>query len=270
MKKRYNVALVALACVLASPLVVAWTPGLSGLAPSWLGSAYWASLVASLRQVSVTLCCAVALTLAGAIALGYASILWWPIGRALSAVLEAVESIPSILVALFCYAPVSITLARNPQASSALLSMLVFIFAAVITALPEALRGVTLPLGELYHRKYSLSFRAYGFAKARILWILLGSREMLSALRRGAAAILLKTLVLDCSFGFIIQIGMGTYGTPAHASPGALIAANRDAIVSAAISGSRIPAMFWIPAGLLACVSLSMAILLGTQEGGER
>lgn len=270
MKKHYNALSLSMSLLLAAPLLAAWIPGLGGRAAFGFPVPYWASLVASFRQVSVTLAATVGLTLVASVALGYASILWWPVGRALSAVLEAVESIPSILVALFCYAPVSIMLAKNPQSTSATLSMMVFVFAAVLTASPEALRSVTLPLGELYHRKYSMSLRAYGFTKARILWILLGSRSMRVALRRSAAAVLLKTLVLDCSFGFIIQIGMGTYGTPAHTSPGALIAANRDAVVSAALSNGRMPAMFWLPVALLAGASLAMIILLGDGKEGER
>ena len=171
--------------------------------------------------------------------------------------LKAVESVPAILIALFCYAPVSVYLARESSGASQAASLLVFILAATLTTLPEAVRGIAIPLGDLYHRKYSLSFRSYGLPKRRILTVLMSSRSMRAALKRAAAGILLKTLVLDCSFGFIIQLGFGSYGTPAHASPGALIAANRDALFA-----DGTPLLFWLPALLLAAISIAFLLVL--------
>lgn len=254
------------AIVLVSPLVVAWVPGLGKTPFFGLPVSYWANLVKSFRQVSITLLATLTVTTIITVAISYFSILWWVFGKAFRWVLDVIESIPSILIALFCYAPVSVVLAKNPESASSVLSLLVFIFAAFLTTLPEAVRGITLPLAELYHRKYSVSFRAYGFTKAGILLILMNSRAMRDALKRSCAAILLKTLVLDCSFGFIIQIGMGSYGTPAHTSPGALIAANRDAIFWAIEKAGRSPVMFWLPSALLVMVSLSFLIVLSNKK----
>lgn len=269
MKKRFDLISQAAALLCLSPLGAAWVPALASAPLFGLPAAYWANLIRSFRQVSVTLAAVVAVSAAIAVALGYLSILWWVFGKAARSVLDVIESIPSILVALFCYAPVSVILARNPQSASQAISLLVFIFAAVVTTLPEALRGVTLPLGELYHRKYSVSFRAYGFTKAGILFILMKSKAMRGALKRICAGILIKTLVLDCSFGFVIQIGMGSYGTPAHTSPGALIAANRDAIFTAIERAGRGPLMFWLPAALLALLSVAFLLMLGSDKEAE-
>jgi len=256
----------AAAALLVLPAVAAWIPRLEGTPLLGLPDWYWSGLVKSFREVSVTLLATLAVTAVVTLVLSYFSILWWAFGKTCRLVLDVIESIPSILIALFCYAPVSVVLAKNPAAASSLLSLMVFIFAAFITPLPEAVRGITLPLAELYHRKYSISFRAYGFTKAGILLILMNSRAMRDALARSCASILLKTLVLDCSFGFVIQIGMGSYGTPAHMSPGALIAANRDAIFSAIEKAGRSPAMFWLPTALLAMISLSFLIVLSSKK----
>jgi hypothetical protein len=266
MKNRSNALRLAAATVLILPLLLAWFPGLAGKPLFGLPAPYWAGLVKSFRQVSLTLAATLLITALISVAISYFSILWWAFGKAFRWLLDVIESIPSILIALFCYAPVSVILAKNPESASAALSVFVFIFAAVLTTLPEAVRGITLPLADLYHRKYSISFRAYGFTKAGILLILMNSRAMRDALKRSCVTILLKTLVLDCSFGFIIQIGMGSYGTPAHTSPGALIAANRDAIFSAIESGGRSPLMFWLPTALLVAASLSFLIVLSGKK----
>lgn len=126
-----------------------------------------------------------------------------------------------------------------------------------LTTLPEAVRGIAIPLGELYHRKDSLSFRSYGLPKQWILAVLMSSHSMRATLKRAAAGILLKTLVLDCSFGFIIQLGFGSYGTPAHSSPGALIAANHDALFA-----DGMPLLFWLPSLLLAAISTAFLLML--------
>jgi len=262
MKKLSRISALVLAVALASPLAAAWLPlggtGLfAGLAPD-----YRAAWFASFRQLSITLAATLAFASAITIGLGYLSIYSRAGGKAIAGLLEAVESVPSILIALFCYAPVSGYLARHAAASSSMVSLMVFIFAATLTTLPEAVRGISIPLGELYYRKYSLSFRSYGFRKGRILDILMRSREMRDALKRTCSLILLKTLVLDCSFGFIIQLGFGSYGTPAHASPGALIAAHRDAL----FQGGQ-PLLFWLPAIPLATISLALLIMLGDKKG---
>jgi hypothetical protein len=85
----------------------------------------------------------------------------------------------------------------------------------------------------------------------------MNSHSMRATLKRAAAGILLKTLVLDCSFGFIIQLGFGSYGTPAHSSPGALIAANRDALFA-----DGTPLLFWLPSLLLAAISTAFLLML--------
>ncbi len=208
---------------LASPLAVAWLP--RQWLPVELPTAYASSLAAAFKQLAVTLTAAVAFATLLTVILGYTSVLWQRFGRTVSSVLKAVESVPAILIALFCYAPVSGYLARQSSEATRIASLAVFILAATLTTLPEAVRSIAIPLGDLYHRKYSLSFRSYGFTKRRILAVLMSSQSMRGALRRAAAGVLLKTLVLDCSFGFVIQLGFGSYGTPAHASPGALIAA---------------------------------------------
>ena len=259
MKKPYRIARAVCLLALASPLGLAWLP--QDRLPLGLAPAFLAALSSSFRQLSVTLAATLALAAFLAILLGYLSVLSQRFGRTGASVLNAVESVPAILVALFCYAPVSGYLASHGRGASEAVSLLVFILAAALTVLPEAVRGVAIPLGDLYHRKYSLSFRSYGFTKRRILAVLMGSHAMRGALMRIAAGILLKTLVLDCSFGFIIQLGFGSYGTPAHASPGALIAANRDALFEGGT-----PMLFWLPALLLVAVSTAFLLTLGDRE----
>ena len=260
MRKPYRIARALFLLALASPLGLAWLPPdrlpLDRLFPG-LDPAFQILLQSSFRQLSITLAATLVLALAITMVLGYASVLWQRFGRTGSSILKAVESVPAILVALFFYAPVSGYLARHASEASQIVSLLVFILAATLTMLPESVRGVAIPLGDLYHRKYSLSFRSYGFTKRRILGVLLVSQTMRSTLKRIAAGILLKTLVLDCSFGFIIQLGFGSYGTPAHASPGALIAANRDAL----FEGGN-PLLFWLPALVLVAVSTTFLLTL--------
>ncbi len=259
MRKLSKVARALGFVVLASPLVLAWMP------PSWLplglDAAFAASMRASFRQLALTLGAAVAFATLLTVILGYTSVLSQRFGRTTASVLKAVESVPAILIALFCYAPVSVYLARTTTGVSQLTSLSVFILAATLTTLPEAVRAIAIPLGELYHRKYSLSFRSYGLPKRRILAVLMNSRSMRGTLKRASAGILLKTLVLDCSFGFIIQLGFGSYGTPAHASPGALIAANRDALFAGGT-----PLRFWLPALLLAAISTAFLLMLDDER----
>jgi hypothetical protein len=256
MKKLSRTLKIACLIVLVSPLALAWLP--QGWPAADLDKAYTVSLHSSFRELTITLGVTVAFVTFITTLLGYASVLSQFFGRAAASVLKAVESVPSILIALFCYAPVSVFLARNSSGASQAASLTVFILAAALTTLPEAVRSIAIPLGELYHRKYSLSFRSYGLTKRRILAVLMKSRSMRAAFKRAAAGILLKTLVLDCSFGFIIQLGFGSYGTPAHASPGALIAANRDALFSGGM-----PVLFWLPSLLIAAVSTAFLLMLG-------
>jgi len=262
MKKLFEVLGWVAVVILLSPFLLAWLPGTSDWATG-LPSAWWHRLVVSFRQLSITLTATLAAAGLLTLALGYLSILKPVVGRITAGVLDAVESIPAILVALFCYAPVAVALATQTGSSSTNLSLAVFIFAATLTTLPEAVRGVALPLGELYHRKYSVSMRSYGFTKGRILAVLLNSQSMQAVLRRTAASILLKTLVLDCSFSFVIQVGMGANGTPAHTSPGGLIAAWRMVLLQES-AGPQ--ALFWLPVGLLVMVSLAFLLILGQDK----
>jgi len=85
-------------------------------------------------------------------------------------------------------------------------------------------------------------------------------------LRRTAAGILLKTLVLDTSFSFIIQVGMGANGTPAHTSPGGLIAAFRMVLLQDSAGPTT---LFWLPVGLLVMVSLAFLLVLGRDKEAQ-
>jgi len=263
MKKLSEYLQGAFIVILASPFIFAWLPAIQSILAESLSAPYLDSLFSSFRQLSITLGATVLVVSSITIALGYASIQWPVVGKITAGALDAIESVPAILIALFCYAPVSGYLAGHSASSSAFVSLLVFISAAALTTLPEAVRGITLPLGDLYYRKYSLSFRSYGFTRSRILTVLLGTHIMKDAFKRTCAGILLKTLVLDCSFGFIIQLGFGSYGTPAHASPGALIAANRDALFA---GGNLL--LFWIP--VIPLVMISMAFLIMFDNEKER
>ncbi len=263
MKKLYRAAAALFVLVLASPLAAAWLPArlLRFWIPEGAPAAYAEALVRSFRQLAVTLGATVAFAALITLVLGYASVLSQRFGRAASSALKTVESVPAILIALFCYAPVSGYLARHSAEASQLASLGVFIFAATLTTLPESVRTLAIPLGDLYHRKYSLSFRSYGFTKGHILAVLMKTAVLRSALRQAVAGILLRTLVLDCSFGFIIQLGFGSYGTPAHHSPGALIAANRDALFE---GGS--PLLFWLPSAALVLISTAFLLVLGDRK----
>jgi hypothetical protein len=263
MRRLYRTLRALFLVALASPLGLAWLPPdrLPFALDLRLDASFLAVLQSSFRQLCLTLAATLALAMLLTFALGYLSVLSLRFGRTGASILKAVESVPAILVALFCYAPVSGYLARHSSGASELVSLIVFILAATLTMLPEAVRGVAIPLGDLYHRKYSLSFRSYGFTKGRILAVLMGSQAMRGTLKRIAASILQKTLVLDCSFGFIIQLGFGSYGTPAHASPGALIAANRDALFEGGT-----PILFWLPSLLLVAISTSFLLTLADRE----
>lgn len=264
MKKLSEFLQGAFIVILASPFIFAWMPAILEILTGSLSGAYRDSLYASFQQLSITLASTVFIVSLITIALGYASILLPIVGKIIASTLDAIESVPAILIALFCYAPVSGYLAGHSGSSSSLVSLLVFIFAAALTTLPEAVRGIALPLGDLYYRKYSLSLRSYGFTRSKILSVLLGTKTMKDAFKRTSAGILLKTLVLDCSFGFIIQLGFGSYGTPAHASPGALIAANRDAL----FAGGD-PLLFWIPVIPLVMISMAFLIMFGNDKEKE-
>ena len=267
MKKLFNILKVVCVILLVSPLALSWLPSeyFAKIVPARIvESGFFASFFSSFRELSISLTATLLFAMLLSFILGYISVLNMSVGRAFANILNAVESIPAILVALFCYAPVSGYLARHTSAASTVMSLTVFVLAATVTTLPEAVRSIAIPLIDLYNRKYSLSFRSYGFPKMRILAILMGTDLMRSTLRRVAAGILLKTLVLDCSFGFIIQLGFGSYGTPAHLSPGALIAAHRNAL----FEGGD-PILFWLPSIMLIAISVAFLIVLNERKGGN-
>src|SRR5574344_2911940 len=266
MKKLSKILTVIFVVILALPLVLAWLPQsfFMDFVPIEMDE-YFTSLLKSFQELSITLVSTLVFAMIISVLLGYVSVLSMKVGRGFSNILNAVESIPSILVALFCYAPVSGVLASTAGSTSMMLSLLVFVLAATATTLPEAVRSIAIPLTDLYNRKYSLSFRSYGFTKSRILVVLMKTELMRDTLKRVAAGILLKTLVLDCSFGFVVQVGFGSNGMPAHQSPGALIAAYRNTL----FEGYADPSLyFWLPSLLL--VSISVAFLIMLRDNKER
>ena len=86
---------------------------------------------------------------------------------------------------------------------------------------------------------------------------------MVDTLKRVAAGILLKTLVLDTSFGFVIQVGLGATGTPSHTSPGALIATYRQTVLGL---GDGDPLYFWVPSIFLIMISVAFLIVLNDNK----
>ncbi|MBR6913900.1 MAG: hypothetical protein IKN34_08895 [Treponema sp.] len=220
-------------------------------------------LFLSFRELSITLVTTVIFAMIISYLIGYCSVLSMAFGRGFANILNAIESIPSILIALFCYAPVSGALAKTSGSTSSVLSLIVFIFAATATVLPEAVRSISIPLSDLYNRKYSVSFRSYGFTKNRILSVLMRTSIMVDTLKRVAAGILLKTLVLDTSFGFVIQVGLGATGTPSHTSPGALIATYRQTVLGL---GDGDPLFFWVPSIFLIMISVAFLIILNDNK----
>ena len=267
MKKQFKVLKIIVVVILLLPLLISWLPWtmFKDVFPEeLLAGNYVSSLFMSFKELSITLVTTMVFAMIISYVLGYLSVLSMGAGRAFSNVLTAIESIPSILIALFCYAPVSGALAKTSGSTSAFLSLCVFVGAATATVLPEAVRSISIPLSDLYNRKYSVSFRSYGFPKNRILSVLMKTAIMRDTLKRVAAGILLKTLVLDTSFGFVIQVGLGSTGTPQHTSPGALIAANRKALLD--LFGDGTPAMFWIPSAILIAISVAFLIILNENK----
>ena len=267
MKKQFKFLKLLAVIILLSPLVISWLPSnyFHGIFSENIlkENGYVADLFLSFKELSITLVSTMIFAMILSFVLGYVSVLSMKLGRGFSSILNAIESIPSILIALFCYAPVSGALAKTSGSTSAWLSLLVFVAAATATVLPEAVRSITIPLGDLYNQKYSVSFRSYGFTKNRILSVLMKTKLMKDTLKRVAAGILLKTLVLDTSFGFIIQVGLGATGTPQHSSPGALIAAHRQTLMG--FMGGT-PGMFWIPSLLLVGISVAFLIVLNDKK----
>lgn len=227
-----------------------------------LQNGFFFDLMKSFQELSITLVTTVVFAMLISIALGYLSVLSMGVGRFFNNIMNAIESVPSILIALFCYAPVSGALVSVKGPTSTALSLAVFVAAATATVLPEAVRSISIPLSDLYNRKYSVSFRSYGFSKNRILAVLMKTTLIRDTLNRVAAGILLKTLVLDTSFGYVIQVGLGSTGTPQHTSPGALIAANRKAIIDFASDVEFNPWLFWIPSLMLLAISIAFLIIL--------
>lgn len=275
MKKQSNILKYIFVAVLLLPLILAWLPesvyrSIYPMVEDQYGSrsplfqdGYIPALFVSFRELGITLLSTMVFAMAISILLGYLSVLSMKAGRAFSNVLSVIESIPSILIALFCYAPVSGALASSSSAKSTMISLVVFVLAATATTLPEAVRSISIPLSDLYNRKYSVSFRSYGFTKNRILAVLMKTDLIKDSLKRVAAGILLKALVLDTSFGFVIQVGLGTYGTPNHQSPGALIAAFRKTILW---NTDGTPLMFWIPSFFLVAISVAFLIILNDNK----
>lgn len=264
MKKQSKILKIVCVIILALPLLLAWLPAtcFAGMIPDAMYQ-YFNSLLKSFQELSITLVATLAFAMIISVVLGYLSVLSMKVGRGFANILNAIESIPSILVALFCYAPVSGVLARTAGSASTMVSLIVFVLAATATTLPEAVRSIAIPLTDLYNRKYSLSFRSYGFTKSRILAVLMKTDLMRTTLKRVAAGILLKTLVLDCSFGFVIQVGFGSNGTPAHLSPGALIAAYRGTLYEGNVNPSL---YFWLPSLLLVAISVAFLIMLNDNK----
>lgn len=232
-------------------------------APSIEKKNFLRELFLSFRELSITLVTTMIFAMIMSYIIGYCSVLSMRFGRGFANILNAIESIPSILIALFCYAPVSGALAKTSGSTSSTLSLIVFIFAATATVLPEAVRSISIPLSDLYNRKYSVSFRSYGFTKNRILSVLMRTSIMVDTLKRVAAGILLKTLVLDTSFGFVIQVGLGATGTPSHTSPGALIATYRQTVLGL---GDGDPLYFWVPSIFLIMISVAFLIVLNDNK----
>ncbi|MDY5683923.1 MAG: hypothetical protein SPG48_10235 [Treponema sp.] len=262
MKKIYSIIITSIICLLLLPLFIFWLPVsfFETIFPSKLNSGSFISdLVVSFKGLSITLLVTMCFSTILSLIIGYISVYSVTFGRILKNILNSFESIPAILIALFCYAPVSGILAREGHNTSVVLSFSVFVIAATVTVLPEAVRSISIPLSDLYDRKYSISFRSYGFSKNKILLMLLNTQIMRNNISQVIANILLKTLVLDTSFGYIIQVGLGVTGTPQHTSPGALIAANRGALL---FGGNLNPANFWIPTILLMSVSLGFVLML--------
>ena len=253
---RGAVLVVALLFFLACALP--WT---RALAAGVLGP-YGLELASSFRDLLLILATTLSLVMAAALPLGFASILRPGVGRAIRALLDAVESVPAMLVALLAYAPFAMRMALAGSKEGSASSILVFCGAAAVTALPEAVRRIGIVLFDLYNRRYSTAFRSYGLGAREILLTLLRSREMLSTLRGAAVNALLKTLILDSSFGFLVQLGFGSYGRPAHTSPGALIASYRASLVT-----GDSPERFWIPAALLAALGLVFIVCADPEEG---
>ena len=266
MKKQFKILFTIFIIVLLSPLVISWLPynWFKGMFSEELQSGIYVKILFdSVKELSITLVTTMAFAMILSYILGYVSVLSMKAGRGFANILGAIESIPSILIALFCYAPVSGALIKSSAATSSFLSLAVFVAAATATVLPEAVRSISIPLADLYHQKYSVSFRSYGFAKSRILFVLMKTALMRDTLKRVAAGILLKTLVLDTSFGFVIQVGLGATGTPQHTSPGALIALYRKTL----LGFDGVPSMFWIPSVILMALSVAFLMILGNKKG---
>ena len=216
------------------------------------------ALLECFKTLSISLVVTVVASMIIAILLGFISVLSSGFGRFLNTVMTAVESVPSILIALFLYAPVAGALAKAEAGQATFTSVLVFVIATTLTVLPEAIRSISIPLADLYDKKYSISFRSYGFTKPRILFVLMKMDIIKAAIKRVAAGILLKTLVMDTSLGYVIQVGFGTAGQPSHPSPGGLIASFRQNV----LSGGKNPEYFWATTVLVIMISVAFLLLL--------
>lgn len=259
--KFLDVLKVIIVVLLLLPLGLSWIPMetyVSEIPANLMQGNFFKNLILSFQELSITLVTTVIFAMLLSVLLGYLSVLSVKFGHFLTNINNAIESVPSILIALFLYAPVSGALAKTSHSKSTILSLVVFVIAATVTVLPEAVRSISIPLSDLYDKKYSVSFRSYGFTKNRILRVLMKMDIMKASIKRVAAGILLKTLVLDTSLGYVIQCGLGSTGTPSHTSPGALVAANRKEL----LLGGTNPEWFWIPTALLIAVSVAFLLIL--------
>lgn len=268
MKNQYNVMKIfrnVLVIIFLFPLIICWGPKsiyINLMPQNYLSETYVLTLLATFRGLCITLVATLLFSITVSIVMGFLCVFSKKLGTIVFSFLKAIESVPSILIALFCYAPVSGFLIKFSNNISSFISLCVFVLAASVTVLPESIRSIAFPLADLYDRKYSIAFRSYGFTKKNILISLMKSNFMKETIRRVAAGILLKTLVLDTSFGYVIQVGLGSTGIPQHISAGALIAANRKEL----LFGGNNPQLFWIPAILLIIISISFLICLNRTE----
>lgn len=239
---------------------LAWLPSLGG--PLALpGGSYEDTLASAFRTLALVLVLTVLLTMTVASLLAFLLVLLPPVGTVVRVLLELIDSVPSLLVTLVGFAPFALAMATSPLRQSSLLSLEVFCGAASVTALPEATRRLSIVLSDLYSRRYSFAFRSYGLTSAAILRALMRSQEMGQTLKGSAVNVLLKTLILDSSFGFLIQLGFGSYGRPSHSSPGALIAAWRDTLVTG--HGME---HFWIPVAGVVVLTLLLLWMLDSEK----
>ena len=105
MKKLFNILKVICVILLVSPLALSWLPSeyFAKIVPERIvESGFFASFFSSFRELSISLTATLLFAMLLSFILGYISVLNMRIGRGFANILNAVESIPAILVALFC------------------------------------------------------------------------------------------------------------------------------------------------------------------------